>query len=142
MPAVIEIPSDRNPFPTTGVSRDPNGIPHYDRLPATLLDMLAEQVDNRPNSEAVIELGADRLTYRQLWDRASRVAGGLRADGLGPGDRVAVRYSAGISWVLAFWGTVMAGGIAVAVNTRAGRPGGEFVLTDAGVGGAPTARAG
>ena len=54
MPAVIEIPSDRNPFPTTGVSRDPNGIPHYDHLPATLLDMLAEQVDNRPNGEAVI----------------------------------------------------------------------------------------
>jgi acyl-CoA synthetase (AMP-forming)/AMP-acid ligase II len=132
MSAVIEIPSDRNPFPTTGVSRDPNGIPHYDRLPATLLDMLAEQVDNRPNSEAVIELGADRLTYRQLWDRASRVAGGLRADGLGPGDRVAVRYPAGINWVLAFWGTVMAGGIAVAVNTRSAQPEVEFVRSDSG----------
>jgi acyl-CoA synthetase (AMP-forming)/AMP-acid ligase II len=132
MSAMIEIPSDRNPFPTTGVSRDPNGIPHYDRLPATLLDMLAEQVDNRPNSEAVIELGADRLTYRQLWDRASRVAGGLRADGLGPGDRVAVRYPAGINWVLAFWGTVMAGGIAVAVNTRSAQPEVEFVRSDSG----------
>jgi acyl-CoA synthetase (AMP-forming)/AMP-acid ligase II len=132
MSAVIEIPSDRNPFPTTGVSRDPNGIPHYDRLPATLLDMLAEQVDNRPNSEAVIELGADRLTYRQLWDRASRVAGGLRADGLGPGDRVAVRYPAGINWVLAFWGTLMAGGIAVAVNTRSAQPEVEFVRSDSG----------
>jgi acyl-CoA synthetase (AMP-forming)/AMP-acid ligase II len=132
MSAMIEIPSDRNPFPTTGVSRDPNGIPHYDRLPATLLDMLAEQVDNCPNSEAVIELGADRLTYRQLWDRASRVAGGLRADGLGPGDRVAVRYPAGINWVLAFWGTVMAGGIAVAVNTRSAQPEVEFVRSDSG----------
>jgi acyl-CoA synthetase (AMP-forming)/AMP-acid ligase II len=132
MSAMIEIPSDRNPFPTTGVSRDPNGIPHYDRLPATLLDMLAEQVDNRPNSEAVIELGADRLTYRQLWDRASRVAGGLRADGLGAGDRVAVRYPAGINWVLAFWGTVMAGGIAVAVNTRSAQPEVEFVRSDSG----------
>ena len=103
MSAVIEIPNDRNPFPPTGVSRDPNGIPHYDRLPATLLDMLAEQVDNRPNSEAVIELGAGRLTYRELWSCAARVAGGLRADGLSPGDRVAVRYPAGINWVLAFW---------------------------------------
>jgi hypothetical protein len=43
MSAMIEIPSDSNPFPATGVSRDPNGIPHYDRLPATLLDMLAER---------------------------------------------------------------------------------------------------
>jgi len=132
MPPVIEIPRDHNPFPTTGVSRDANGIPHYDDLPATLLDMLAEQVDNRPNSEAVVELGADRLTYRQLWDRASRVAGGLRAAGVRPGDRVSVRYPAGISWVLGFWGIVMAGGIAVAVNTRSAQPEVEFVLSDSG----------
>ena len=132
MPPVIEIPSGHNPFPTTGVSRDADGIPHYDELPPTLLDMLAEQVDIRPDSEAVVELGANRLTYRQLWDRASRVAGGLRAAGLRPGDRVAVRYPAGISWVLAFWGTVMAGGVAVAVNTRSAQPEVEFVLSDSG----------
>jgi acyl-CoA synthetase (AMP-forming)/AMP-acid ligase II len=132
MPLVNEIPRGENPFPVTGVSRDANGVPRYDRLPSTLLDMLAEQVDNRPNSEAVIELGGDRLTYRQLWDRASRVAGGLRADGVQPGDRIALRYPAGINWVLAFWGTVMAGGIAVAVNTRSAQPEVEFVLSDAG----------
>jgi acyl-CoA synthetase (AMP-forming)/AMP-acid ligase II len=132
MPPVIEIPRDHNPFALTGVSRDANGIPRYDDLPTTLLDMLAEQVDNRPDSEALVELGADRLTYRQLWDRASRVAGGLRAAGVRPGDRVAVRYPAGINWALAFWGTVMAGGIAVAVNTRSARPEVEFVLADSG----------
>jgi acyl-CoA synthetase (AMP-forming)/AMP-acid ligase II len=132
MPSVIEIPRTHNPFPTTGVSRDGNGIPHYDELPATLLDMLAEQVARRPDGEAVVELGADRLTYRQLWDRASRVAGGLRADGVRPGDRVAVRHRAGIDWVLAFWGTVMAGGVAVAVNTRSAQPEVEFVLSDCG----------
>ena len=132
MPPVIEIPRDHNPFPITGVSRDANGVPHYDDLPATLLDVLAEQVDQRPDSEAVVELGADRLTYRRLWDRASRVAGGLRAAGVRPGDRVAVRYPAGINWVLAFWGTVMAGGIAVAVNTRSAQPEVQFVVSDSG----------
>ena len=132
MPPVIEIPRDHNPFPITGVSRDANGVPHYDDLPATLLDMLAEQVDQRPDSEAVVELGAARLPYRQLWDRASRVAGGLRAAGVRPGDRVAVRYPAGINWVLAFWGTVMAGGIAVAVNTRSAQPEVQFVVSDSG----------
>ncbi|MDT5221734.1 MAG: long-chain acyl-CoA synthetase [Mycobacterium sp.] len=129
---VIEIPRGRNPFPQSGVSTDGRGVPHYDDLPATLLDMLAEQVDRRPDCEAVVELGSDRLTYRQLWDRAARVAGGLRAAGLKPGDRVAVRYPAGINWVLAFWGTVMAGGVAVAVNTRSSQPEVEFVLSDAG----------
>ncbi|OBF82560.1 acyl-CoA dehydrogenase [Mycobacterium sp. 852002-51163_SCH5372311] len=129
---MTEISRRGNPFPVTGVSRDADGIPHYDELPATLLDMLAEQVDHRPDSEAVVELGTGRLTYRQLWDRASRVAGGLRAGGLKPGDRVAVRYPAGLDWVLAFWGTVMAGGIAVAVNTRSAQPEVDFVLSDAG----------
>jgi acyl-CoA synthetase (AMP-forming)/AMP-acid ligase II len=135
MPAVTEIPRDHNPFPMAGVSRDANGIPRYDDLPATLLDMLAEQVGSRPDSEALVELtarGAGRLTYRQLWDRASRVAGGLRAAGVRPGDRVALRYPAGIDWVLAFWGTVMAGGIAAAVNTRSAQPEIEFVLSDSG----------
>ena len=132
MTEVTEIPRDHNPFPATGVSRDAKGVPHYDELPATLPDMLAEQVDHRPDSEAIVELGSDRLTYRQLWDRASRVAGGLRAAGLKPGNRVAVRYPAGINWVLAFWGTVMAGGVAVAVNTRSAQPEVEFVLSDSG----------
>lgn len=132
MPEVVEISRSNNPFPVTGVSRDADDIPHYDELPATLLDMLAEHVDDRPDSEAVVELGAGRLTYRQLWDRAARVAGGLRADGLKPGGRVALRYPAGLDWVLAFWGTVMAGGVAVAVNTRSAQPEVDFVLSDAG----------
>jgi acyl-CoA synthetase (AMP-forming)/AMP-acid ligase II len=132
MPEVTEISRSDNPFPATGVSRGADGIPHYDVIPATLLDMLAEHVEIRPDSEAVVELGAGRLTYRQLWDRAARVAGGLRQSGLKSGDRVAVRYPAGLDWVLAFWGTVMAGGVAVAVNTRSAQPEVDFVLSDAG----------
>ncbi|ASW86498.1 AMP-binding enzyme family protein [Mycobacterium intracellulare 1956] len=131
---MIEIARDHNPFSTVGVSRGRDGVPRYDELPATLLDMLAEHVDTRPGSEALVELGGGRLTYRQLWDRAARVAGGLRAEGIKRGDRVAVRYPAGIDWVLAFWGVVMAGGIAVAVNTRSAQPEVDFVLSDSGAG--------
>lgn len=72
MPPVIDLPRDHNPFSMTGVSRDRDGIPRYDDLPATLLDMLAGHVEQRPDNEAVVELGAGRLTYRQLWDRAAR----------------------------------------------------------------------
>ncbi|WP_239484293.1 class I adenylate-forming enzyme family protein [Streptomyces sp. CS081A] len=102
-------------------------------MPATLLDVLRTHVDARPDAEAVVELGGDRLTYAQLWQRAARVAGGLRAAGVTHGDRVAVRHPAGANWALAFWGTVMAGGVAVAVNTRSAQPEVEFVLGDAGV---------
>ena len=52
---------------------------------------------------------APRLTYRELWDRAARVAGGLKADGIGAGDRVAIRLGNGADWVLAFWGAQLLG---------------------------------
>ncbi|MGB9227083.1 class I adenylate-forming enzyme family protein [Mycobacterium sp.] len=130
---MVEITRTDNPFPRTGISRDENGTPSFDGLPPTLLDVLRSHVESRPDSEAVAEIGGDRLSYRQLWDGAARVAGGLRGAGVRRGDRVAVRYPAGVNWVLAFWGTVMAGGVAVAVNTRSAPPEVEFVLTDAGV---------
>ncbi|MPY81118.1 MAG: AMP-binding protein [Actinophytocola sp.] len=130
---VIRITRSHNPFEQEGVTSEGSGIRRYADLPATLLDMLRAHVDTLPDAEAVVELGGDRLTYAQLWQRASRVAGGLRANGVKHGDRVAVRYPAGTNWVLAFWGTVMAGGIAVAVNTRSAEPEVEFVLGDAGV---------
>ena len=118
------------PFPTDHVARDADGIAYYDDLPETLVALLRGHVDAQPDVEAVVEPGGQRLTYRQLWDAARRVAGGLRAAGVGPGDRVAIRYPAGVRWTLAFWGTVLLGGIAVAVNIRLAAPELAFVLDD------------
>jgi len=41
-----------------------------------------------------------------------------------------VRYPAGTNWVLAFWGTLLAGGITVAINTRWAPPEVDFALAD------------
>ncbi len=131
--AITPVPrTEVYPFPLDGVSRGADGIARYVGLPSSLLSMLKAQVDTRPDGEALVELGGRRLTYGELWDAAARVAGGLRAGGLRPGDRVAVRYPAGVNWVLAFWGTLMAGGIVVAVNTRWAPPEVEFALADSG----------
>lgn len=120
--SVVAITRRCNPFPRQNID-----------LPGTLPDMLRVHVEARPNTEAVVELGGDRLTYAQLWERAARVAGGLRAAGVRRGPRVAVQYPAGTNWVLAFWGTVLAGAAAVAVNTRLAPSEIRFVLDDAGV---------
>ncbi len=61
---------------------------------------------------------ASRVSYRELWDRAARVAGGLREQGIEPGDRVAIRLPNSIDWMLAFFGGLMAGAVVVPVNTR------------------------
>jgi acyl-CoA synthetase (AMP-forming)/AMP-acid ligase II len=130
---VRAISRTHNPFPRTDVTVGADGIPRYDGCPDSLLALLEVRTAATPNVEAVVELGGARLTYQQLWDSATRVAGGLLAAGVRRGDRVGLRYAAGMDWVLAFWGTIMAGGIPVAVNTRSAAPEVEFVLGDAGV---------
>jgi acyl-CoA synthetase (AMP-forming)/AMP-acid ligase II len=121
-----------NPYDRSGTETGPDGIRRYTGLPQNLLTMLRDAVDRAPDREALVELGGERLTYRQLWDRAARVAGGLRAAGVQPGDRVANRLGNGTDWVLAFWGTLLAGGVVVPVNTRFAEPEVRYVLEDSG----------
>ncbi|MFT4287191.1 class I adenylate-forming enzyme family protein [Nocardioides sp.] len=127
------IPRTHNPFPLDDITLDAGGVPRYEGLPTSLIADLSAHVEATPDAEAVAELGGARFTYRELWDRATRVAGGLRAAGVVRGDRVALRYPAGTDWVIAFYGTLMAGGIAVAPNIRSAPPEIAFVLEDAGV---------
>ena len=103
-------------FDMTGVTRGPDGIKRYDGLPRNLVHMLRAAVDAHGAAEAVVETGAEnagspRLSYAQLWDRAARVAGGLRALGVQRGDRVAIQLGNGADWVLAFFGAVLADAI-------------------------------
>ncbi|MET0757914.1 MAG: AMP-binding protein [Mycobacterium sp.] len=83
--------------------------------------MFRASVDRHPDRECIVVLGGDRVTYQQMWDRSARVAGGLRAAGVRPGDRVANRHGNSLQWCLGFWGTLMAGAVVVPVNTASPR---------------------
>jgi long-chain acyl-CoA synthetase len=120
------------PFDMSGMSRDALGIKRFDALPHSLVEMLRTSVDEAPDRDAVVQLDGPRVTYRELWDRAARVAGGLRESGLGRGDRVAIRHGNTLDWVLAFWGTQLAGGVVVPVNTRFAEPEIDYVVSDSG----------
>ena len=120
------------PFDYSGITRDARGIAHYDNRPASLVAMLRATVERSPDHEAIVEIGGERVNYRQLWEHAARVAGGLRAQGVGRGDRVAIRLANGLNWVLAFFGIEMAGGIAVPVNTRFSESEVDYVVKDSG----------
>ncbi|MGY1827952.1 class I adenylate-forming enzyme family protein [Blastococcus sp. SYSU DS0541] len=121
-----------SPFDRSGTEVGPDGIRRYTGLPRNLVHLLRAAVDAHPDAEALVELGGERLTYRQLWERAARVAGGLRAAGVGPGDRVANRLGNGNDWVLVFWGTLLAGAVVVPVNTRFAEPEVRYVVEDSG----------
>ena len=126
------LPRGHAPFTTSGIVRDDRGVARYTDLPTSLVALLRAAVDARPDGEALVEVGGERLTYRQLWDRAARVAGGLAAGGVARGDRVAILLPAGVDWVLAFFGIQLAGAVAVPVNTRFAAPEVEYVLADSG----------
>lgn len=120
------------PFDNSAITRGADGIARYDNRPASLAEMLRATVDRSPDKEAIVEFEGDRVTYRQLWDRAARVAGGLKAQGVGRGDRVAIRLVNGLDWCLAFFGIQMAGGVVVPVNTRFSDSEVDYVISDSG----------
>ncbi len=120
------------PFDQSGVARGADNISRYGGRPESLLEMLRATVDRWPLNEAIVEIGGERINYRELWDRAARVSGGLKDQGIGRGDRVAIRLGNGLDWCSAFWGTVMSGAIVVPVNTRFTEPEVEYVINDSG----------
>jgi acyl-coenzyme A synthetase/AMP-(fatty) acid ligase/rubrerythrin len=76
--------------------------------------------------------GDQQLTYGELRDRVARAASVWQARGLRPADRVAIKLPDGIDWVVAFLGTIWAGGVAVAVNPQIPAPEWNYILDEAG----------
>jgi len=70
------------PFDMTGVERDETGVLRYSGLPSSLVAMFRATVDQHGDDEALVEVGGERVTYQDFWDRSTRVAGGLRAAGV------------------------------------------------------------
>jgi acyl-CoA synthetase (AMP-forming)/AMP-acid ligase II len=58
------------------------------------------------------------LTYGAFYQAARKFAQYLEQQGLQNGARVAVILDNGVDWVLAFWGILLAGGVAVPLNPR------------------------
>ena len=116
--AIAPAPRGRNPFDQAGVQRGADGIARYLERPPSLVHLLRASVERDRGATAVVEVGGPSLSYGELWDRASRVAGGLRREGVNRGDRVAIRLPNGIDWVLAFFGAQLAGAVVVPVNIR------------------------
>src|SRR5262249_57538162 len=86
---------------------------HFGTLPALLDRHLAE----RPEAPALID-GEARISYAEF-DRLSRkTAAWLIAQGIGPGDRVAVWLVNRVEWLTLLFGLARIGAALVAVNTR------------------------
>lgn len=92
------------------------GVPHTIAYPSRPVQhLLDDTADRYPDRPAVTFFGRD-LTYRELRDLADRFAGGLRALGLQAGDRVSLHLPNCPQFVIAYYGTLKAGGVVVPFN--------------------------
>lgn len=71
----------------------------------------------RPHQPAVV-LDGDAITYEQYHAWSGRIAARLIADGLAPGERVAVCAPNSLTYVALLLGIIRAGGIASPINAR------------------------
>ena len=67
---------------------------------------------------AIVERGSS-VSYGELWCRCQAFANALRANGLRAGDRVAFALDSSWQYAVAYYGSMLAGGIAVPLNSAA-----------------------
>lgn len=133
MASLLEYPSVPDPSFDDRMVRGADGLLRYPGLTPCLTELLDVAVHRHAGREAVVEAGGGpRLTYGQLWTSASRVAGGLLEQGVGIGDRVAIRLENGVRWVQAFLGVLLAGGVPVPVHPGHAGAGLRHILADSG----------
>ncbi|WP_328476718.1 long-chain fatty acid--CoA ligase [Streptomyces sp. NBC_00377] len=82
---------------------------------ANLAQFLVETAQRRPGSPA-LRLGEQVISYAELDDRSARAAALLRAEGVRPGDRVALMLPNVPEFVVLYYGILRAGGIVVPMN--------------------------
>jgi long-chain acyl-CoA synthetase len=95
---------------------------------AVILSETAHAAPDRP--VAVFDGG--RLTYRELDQASDRLAAGLAAAGIEPGDRVALQLPNIAQFLISYFGILKAGGVVVPLNVLLRAPEIAFHLGDSG----------
>jgi len=96
----------------------------------SIAQMIREQSKARPDGIAITYEGRD-ITFAHLHRRSSRVAQGLRAEGVNAGDRVAYLDKNGPEYFETLFGGAKAGAVNVAVNWRLAPPEMAYIISDA-----------
>lgn len=99
---------------------------------ACLHDRFEQQAGETPQAEALV-VGTERLTYRELNERANRVAHVLRSQGVGPETLVGIFLTRSAHLVSALLGVLKAGGAYVPMDPVYPNDRLAFILKDARV---------
>jgi carnitine-CoA ligase len=103
-------------------------LPAADRTVPRLLQRQAERYGDKP----LVVCGATTWSYREVVERAARMAGALRMRGIEPGDRIAVLCGNRLELLETVLGCAWSGATAVPLNTALRGAGLRHALTDSG----------
>ena len=98
---------------------------------ANLAEYLVETAQRQPGRPA-LRLGDQVTGYAELDERSARAAALLRAEGVRPGDRVALMLPNVPEFVVLYYGVLRAGGVVVPMNPLLKTREAEYHLTDSG----------
>ena len=94
----------------------PKEVPHSIELPEIPVHkFLTQAFESMPNKVAIHFMGRE-LTYKELYESALKFANYLRSLGVEKGDRVAIMLPNCPQAVIAYYGTMYAGGVVVQTN--------------------------
>lgn len=99
--------------------------------PAYVHEFLEHSAAHFPDKTALI-FQKQRLTYREINDRANAVAGNLVELGIKTGDRVLLLLENSPEYVISYYGILKAGAAAVPVNTDIRAAGLDWLFKDTG----------
>ncbi|WP_372346844.1 long-chain fatty acid--CoA ligase [Streptomyces sp. KL116D] len=92
--------------------------------------VLSDTAAQYPDDTALVH-ESGHVTYGWLWERAQRYASVLRANGVRPGDRVAMLLADTPQFPAVYFGVLAAGAVVIPLNVMATVPEIEHVLADA-----------
>jgi long-chain acyl-CoA synthetase len=93
-----------------------------------IVDLLERDASLYADRSAVEIVGGARLTYRELRERVTRIAGGLAESGVSRGDRIAVMAGNGLLFFDVYLAAAYLGAAAVPINSHLTAPEAAFQL--------------
>jgi long-chain acyl-CoA synthetase len=100
-------------------------------MPTNLAELLS-QTASRYGDRPALKLDQNVVSYQELNEGASRVAGLLTQSGLAPGDRVAIMLPNVPYFGMVYYGVLRAGGVVVPMNVLLKEREVSFYLSDSG----------
>lgn len=109
-----ELTAPGAPFEVGSIARNGVELKTYKHAPANLRDVWSTAREFDERDYLIYE--NERITYRQARIHSERIASWLAAQGVEPGDRIAIAMRNYPEWMLIYWACVCSGATVVGMN--------------------------